>query len=393
VGGTEKYLQTIIPALMKRGHQVALVYERAYDPAGETIDDLEVSESWCLAELSLKDLIGHVTDWKPEIIYSQGLENMHLEDALLNTFPTVLFGHGYYGTCGTGSKCHTFPRTQPCDRRFGPACVLLHYPRRCGGLNPWQSWRTFRRQYQRYRRLSDYKCVIVASTHMYREFQLHGVGSGKLHLVLLPAAEGQLSPPLPKPKIPQDQILLIGRLTTAKGGHYLIPAIRQASERLKRSLTLIVAGDGPERRNLEGLALRLNVRVNFTGWLDAARKWDLLNSIDLLAVPSLWPEPFGLVGLEAGVLGVPGVAYAVGGITEWLIPGRSGEVAPGNPPTVNGLADAIVRALAEPDHYADLCVGARQVSQRFSLSEHLTKIEEVLGCRNCQTHPKSSSPN
>jgi hypothetical protein len=46
-----------------------------------------------------------------------------------------------------------------------------------------------------------------------------------------------------------------------------------------------------------------------------------------------------------------------------LIPGHSGELAPGNPPTA--------RALSDPSHYADLRRGAREVASRFTLSAHV----------------------
>ena len=99
---------------------------------------------------------------------------------------------------------------------------------------------------------------------------------------------------------------------------------------------------------------------------------------DLLAVPSLWPEPFGLVGLEAGCVGLPSVGFAVGGIPDWLIPGETGELAPGDPPTAEGLADAVVRALADPIHLGRLRRGAWEMSRRFTLTKHLDILEPVL---------------
>jgi len=95
-------------------------------------------------------------------------------------------------------------------------------------------------------------------------------------------------------------------------------------------------------------------------------------------VPSLWPEPFGLVGIEAGHLGVPAVGYAVGGIPDWLIAGVSGELAPGDPPSPRGLADAIVRALSNHDHYNRLCAGARQTAELFSVDQHVNHLEAIL---------------
>jgi glycosyltransferase involved in cell wall biosynthesis len=102
-----------------------------------------------------------------------------------------------------------------------------------------------------------------------------------------------------------------------------------------------------------------------------------MKSVDILAVPSLWPEPFGVVGIEAGYCGLPSVAFATGGIPSWLRPGLSGELAP-TPPSVGGLADAIVRALRDPAHLDALRLGAWQVGGEFSCERHITGVEEAL---------------
>ena len=48
----------------------------------------------------------------------------------------------------------------------------------------------------------------------------------------------------------------------------------------------------------------------------------------LLVVPSVWPEPFGSVGMAAARCGVPAAAFAVGGIPQWLHDGVNGHLAP-----------------------------------------------------------------
>ena len=170
---------------------------------------------------------------------------------------------------------------------------------------------------------------------------------------------------------------MIGRLTALKGAEHLIKALPTAAAKVG-PLRVTIAGDGPDLQKLKELAQRLQVKAEFTGWVGTERKLELMREADLLAVPSLWPEPFGLVGIEAGCLGLPSVAYGVGGISDWLIPGYSGELAPGDPPTVEGMADAIVRALCDPSHYERLCRGAWEQSRRFTLDTHLDKLEPIL---------------
>ena len=379
IGGTERYLQALIPGLIQRGHQVALLYEKPFDPARESITPARHEEAtYCLAEEGMHSVWRGVSEWKPDVVYNQGLRAGELEDRLLETYPTVLFAHGYYGTCATGHKCHAFPRYQVCARRFGLACLLLHYPRRCGGLDPVETWRFYRLQAERHGRLKSYQTILVASRHMGNEYLVHGVSPDRIRIVPLPLVNHERETPLPKVESPRGRLLLMGRLNREKGGGYLIPAIAQASRTLGQTLLLTVAGDGPDRKRLEAETREYQVAAQFVGWIDAQRKTELLAATDLLTVPSLWPEPFGLVGIEAGVMGVPAVGYAVGGIPDWLIAGKTGELAPGDPPSVAGLADAIVRALENPQHHAELRRGAREWAQRYTLEAHLDELEPVL---------------
>jgi glycosyltransferase involved in cell wall biosynthesis len=212
---------------------------------------------------------------------------------------------------------------------------------------------------------------------MYREFQRHGVREDRLHLVPL-YPSGSLQSSAPEARRDRNRILFVGRLMDVKGAGVLVESTSIAQKKLGRALILTIAGDGPERGKLQDGAARRGIAVEFAGWVDGEKKSQLMGNSDLVAVPSLWPEPFGLVGLEAGCFGVPAVGFAVGGIPDWLIPGQTGELAPGNPPTADGLADAMVRALAAPDHYQKLCTGAWALAKQFSLERHLERLEGIL---------------
>ena len=377
VGGIEKYVQAVIPAFLDRGYSVGLLHQYPVDLKTETVDSVKQPlPSWCLAELGHETTLRAVANWKPDVVYSQGLEDLALESALQQRYPAVLYAHTYLGTCVSGSKCHSFPEVRPCGRKLGLGCLALYYPRRCGGLNPGTMWQMFREQSHRKTCLARYRAVLVASRHMRREFEQHD--SRNVQLLPLPITGGIADSGAPAPRAPQGRILFIGRLVGAKGPCQLIRAVRHASARLGRRLTVTVAGSGPQRAQVQNLAARLGVQVQFSGWLDVRQKMDLISQCDVLAVPSLWPEPFGLVGIEAGNAGVPAAGYAVGGIPDWLIPGESGELAPGDPPTPTGLAEAIVRVLQDPGHYNKLRQGAWSKSRQFSLNRHIEGLEQVL---------------
>ena len=382
VGGIETYLQSVIPALLRRGHEIAMLYEHDL-PRGSAIESVHPVGAglpvWYWQDLlpGSKEL-QELSRWKPDVVYSHGLESLGVEKVLLDRYPVVWYAHVYLGTCATGQKCHAFPQREPCRRRFGPMCLVLHYPRRCGGLNPVRAWQMFRVQEQRNARLGDYTSILVASRHMYGEFERHGVNPEKLRVVPLPIVSSAADAAPFRSGGTGGSILFIGRLTHLKGADYLLRAIPVAERKLGRSLTLTIAGDGPARSDAQQLAARLGIRVDFPGWLDSPRKVDAIRRADLLVVPSLWPEPFGMVGVEAGSLGLPAAGYAVGGIPDWLIAGKTGEIAPANPPTVEGLADAMVRVLADPSHYSALSRGAWELSRQFTLDRHLEKLEPIL---------------
>jgi glycosyltransferase involved in cell wall biosynthesis len=369
VGGVETYLHALLPALRARGHEVALCCEQAADPSLPLIGSQDVP---VLTGCDLRS----VSAWRPDVVYSQGLQSPQLEEAFVRAYPTVLFAHNYHGTCISGTKMQAAPCPRPCQRTLGPGCLAAYLPRRCGGLNPWTAWTLYRTQQQRRRLLDRYAAVAVASRWMFEEYRRHGVAEDRLHLLPLfpPGVEPDAQPPLERALT--GQILMVGRLTALKGGLCLVEAVGQA-RRLRRDLTLVVAGDGPERQPMADAARRFDVPVRFAGWVGVAEREALMREADLLAVPSLWPEPFGLVGIEAGCVGLAAVGYAVGGVPDWLVPGQSGELAPA-PPTAKGLADAISRALADPAHLGRLRRGAWETARRHSPDAHLTALEDLL---------------
>jgi glycosyltransferase involved in cell wall biosynthesis len=168
-----------------------------------------------------------------------------------------------------------------------------------------------------------------------------------------------------------------------KGGHLLLDALPMVASTLDKPLRITFAGDGRLRGSLERQAARLAKRdgrltIEFTGWTDRQGIDSLLDECDLMVVPSLWPEPFGLVGPEAGLKGVPVAAFAVGGIGDWLTDGVNGYLAAGDPPTSAGLGEAIVKCLRDPLVHARLRRGAVTMAKRFNIKNHLTALMEVF---------------
>jgi glycosyltransferase involved in cell wall biosynthesis len=377
LGGVESHLRTLLPLLSARGFAPALAYEHESALGQARIDEGLSLPAWSLGGLGREGVLAAVEAWRPDCVYQHGVEDLDVEEALLERYPALLFLHAYYGTCISGTKRHALPRPAPCQRTLGPGCLVQYLPRRCGGLSPLTALREYRTQQRRLALARRYSTVLVGSRAMREEYLRHGLAEAQVVSVpLFGGGVPDASPPAPRPF--SGQVLMVGRLTRLKGGVELVRALARARVALGRELELVVAGEGPERARMEREAAARRVPARFMGWVGGAERERLMRQADVLAVPSVWPEPFGMVGVEAGEVGLPAVAYAVGGIPDWCEPGVSGELAPGAPPTVEGLAAALVRALVDAGHHARLREGAWRMAQRFQVEAHLDALCPLL---------------
>jgi glycosyltransferase involved in cell wall biosynthesis len=310
-------------------------------------------------------------------VFVHGLRSTDLEEALLRSFPAVLFAHGYYGTCATGHKLHRRPSVRACTRPLTPACLGLNYALGCGARDPRALLAAYRQQRRRAGLIPSYRRLVVASSWMRDELARNGADR-RLVEVVPPIPQVPRDERLPAPRPVANRVALVGRLAPTKGGGLLVKAMALATARLGRRLELVVIGSGPDRQRLEDLARREGIPARFHGWLGEAALADALRGVDLLAMPSVWPEPFGLAGIEAAGVGVPCVAFDHGGIPDWNEPGVTGELAQARPPSASALADALVRALADPSRLASLGRNAWERAARFGARAHVIALEAVL---------------
>ena len=105
------------------------------------------------------------------------------------------------------------------------------------------------------------------------------------------------------------KILFVGRLEQRKGVKYLIRAFAHL-HKARPETTLLLVGDGPDRRKLEILAANMGVAdsVQFLGYVDHQEKVRYLQAADLFCSPALYGESFGIVLLEAMATGLVTVA-------------------------------------------------------------------------------------
>lgn len=129
----------------------------------------------------------------------------------------------------------------------------------------------------------------------------------------------------PQP-IPFDppRCLFIGRLVADKGLDRALTAFADLFAHFPTA-RLVIAGDGPERENLERQTteLRLTDSVEFLGAVPPAKVPHLINEATLVLIPSRL-EGFGLVALEAAWMARPVVATRVGGLPELVVHKETG---------------------------------------------------------------------
>ena len=134
-------------------------------------------------------------------------------------------------------------------------------------------------------------------------------------------------------------VLFSGKLTKYKGVKYLLLAAKHIDA------VVGIAGDGPERKNLENLVKELKLsNVKFFGFINGKDLINLYYRADVCVVPSVWDEPLGLVVLEAMAANTPVVVTRKGGIPLMVKDGYNGLfVRPRNPKEISDKVNYLLR--------------------------------------------------
>jgi len=377
VGGAETYLKWLLRTLVARGHEVAFGFEHASKDGDQSVDlDLEPLTRWDLGKVTRSEFFDQLARFRPDIVFLQSASDQALDLELTRRFRTVLFAHAFYGTCATGWKVHHLPTLRVCVRRFGPGCLPVNYLFGCGARNPVQLLKVYSNQRTRAKVLQGVAGLVVASEYMRQVYVQNGVDDSIVRLLAYPVTLEPDAAPLSVREAPR-RVLFLGRLTEGKGGVRAVQAVARCQRSIgDRQLLLTMAGDGPELERCRRLAAKLRVPSEFPGWVGPERRSQLLRETDVLIMPSLWPEPFGMVGVEAGTVGVPAVAYRTGGIVDWLRPGVSGELAEGF--GSRSLAQALERALRDAQHHQRLRLGAWRTACEYVGDRHAFGLESFF---------------
>jgi glycosyltransferase involved in cell wall biosynthesis len=187
---------------------------------------------------------------------------------------------------------------KPCDGPTCGACCLA-------GRRPPQLWRGTGALD---RGLQQLDALVFPSRHALEEHRRRGIGAPMVHLpYFLPDDwSGGIEDEEPAP-MGRPYLAAAGRLVKMKGFQRLIPLMRFLPE-----VDLRIAGAGPFEPTLRELAANLP-NVHFEGLLGGDELARLFHGARAVVVPSLFPETFGYVVLEAFAVRTPVVVHLGGG--------------------------------------------------------------------------------
>ena len=179
-----------------------------------------------------------------------------------------------------------------------------------------------------------------------------------------------------------DEVLIgmAGRVTRWKGQSIFVQAARLIAERNPQVKFAAVGGvfDTEKfymdrfRKEVQEAGLETKLTINDF----RADMPDVFAAFDIFVLPSILPEPFGLVVIEAMASGKPVVATAPGGPSETVVNGETGFLVP--PSDASAIARALEVLLADPQKRISMGdAGRRRAREMFSLPRYVTEFEEL----------------
>ncbi len=369
-GGVAAHVQASARLLAERGLRVTVVAAKV-DPdlhvPGVTVHR---STELFRAHVPIDARLGAAASASPDAIHLHQLDDPDVVAALRLKAPVVVSAHGYTA-CTAG--VHYFRPGQECARPHGPGCVPNLALRGCAHVrDPRPLPASYRQTTRALEALRGADLAVAYSNAVERHLAVNGVTRSAVIPLFVTLAPHPHESQRPADDRTARRVVFAGRVVKPKGLSVLIRAMRTVDAEL------VVCGDGMQLTAMRKLARRLGVeqRVRFQGWLDAQQLARELAGASVVAIPSLWPEPFGLVGIEALAAGRPVVASLTGGIPDWLEDGVTGfGVRPGD---VRALACALDELLADPARQNEMgSAGSAVVAARFSPERHVEALLEA----------------
>ena len=301
-GGVEQVIAHTAPELVRRGHECHLAYGRVGgDP--ESFARPFASVAQCRDFTRGKGSQGEafeeiVARVRPDVLFVHKLDRLP-DGAELNTeLHKVVMVHDHDLWCPTGLGYDRRTRKM-CTHSAGWQCYLslAFLERRDHGLIPFAFTNVHGRVCEM-RRYHHFNAILPNSNFIREKLLANGFPFEKTRLCH-PVLNQPALEPAPVPEEPI--ILFVGSLIRGKGVDLLLHALTE----LYCDYKVYIVGTGKSQGELRDLAASLGIAgaVNFTGWLPNDQVAKFYRAAKVVAVPSAWPEPFGLVGHAARAAG------------------------------------------------------------------------------------------
>lgn len=366
VGGVEQHMVLASDGLASSSHVCSIAHLNADGRACEEFFT-HFAASYSLKDTTWEDVLGQS---KPDIIY------IHKWDAIAPILTAnagraavlrMFHDHDIY--CPRRHKYYSWNR-RICTHRAGLACYLdLAFLERRDGKLSYAPILPKLRELKRNRQLDR---VVVGSTYMRDELIRNGFRSDTIEVI--PPSVSDFGEPVAS-LADTKRVLYVGQLVRGKGVDTLLEALALADS----SLSLAIVGAGNDEQYIKALASErgLSDRVTFLGWVDHQTLSRYYDEAMCVCVPSRWPEPFGMVGLEAMLRARPVIGTRVGGIPDWLEDEQNGLLVPPN--DAHMLAEAINRICLDYVYAQELGKRGRQrVLAAFSFDAFVTRLTTLM---------------
>lgn len=378
-GGVEQNIADTVDGLSKRGHKCYLGYSVKTEKDAENYADLFEGVSPCLElqndsdsepdGLSFEEIF---SDINPDVLYLHKVPQIEFCEPYINRCHTVRMIHDHDLCCPRKHK-YFIHNGRVCRHKADWRCYLdLAFLERDRTTKSGMKWADIQPKFREIRRNLIIETMLVGSRFMQEELLQNGFRQDQVH-IMPPVV--QFEQPVLTPVPSDPHILYVGQLIRGKGVDLLLQALSQLQ--IDYHCTIVGTGNGEEQ--LKGLSesLGLSDRVHFTGWVPHDGLNTYYKEAKVIVVPSRWPEPFGMIGLEAMRHGRPLVGFDVGGISDWLIDNFNGFLVPEQ--NVDHMAARIKTILTDHD-IAEIFGknGYKHVNEAFSFEDYLDNMEKHL---------------
>ncbi|MEZ4774548.1 MAG: glycosyltransferase family 4 protein [Bacteroidia bacterium] len=266
-----------------------------------------------------------------------------------------------------------------CNQPFGIHCLWHTYTQGCSNRHPvrlkhamentWFELNTAAPAYQK---------IVVMSRYMKDECIKAGIAEEKVGII--PYFTLYRDRMAPTDYSGPKRLLFMGRFISHKGIHLMLQALRPLLEQYP-DLYLDMVGDGEYYPKLQQEIEQLKTakvaeRVVFHGWQNRRQVEAFLTNCYAVIFPSIYPEAFGIVGIEAMMYGKPVVGFDTGGVNSWLNDGVTGFCVPTG--DTAAMQNSVQKLIDSPELHREFALAARQTAvEKFVPEIHIRQLSSV----------------